>query len=67
MSPYDWKLQEVHRDPAWMTGPDGLVRKAEQTIHFLKDLEEKAHLYTTLGVAHSSSSDWKRALKHGLN
>lgn len=41
MSPYDLKLQDVHRDLAWMTGPEGLVRKAEQPVHFLKDPEEK--------------------------
>lgn len=36
MSPYDFKLQDVHHDLSWMTGPDGLVMKAEQTVHFLK-------------------------------
>lgn len=36
MSPYDFKLQDVHRDLSWMAGPDGLVMKAEQTVHFLK-------------------------------
>lgn len=41
MSPHDFKFELVHRDLSWKTDPDGLVKEAELTFHFLKDPEEE--------------------------
>lgn len=41
ISPYDFKLQVVHCDLSWETDPDGFVKKAEQTGHFLWDTGQK--------------------------
>lgn len=37
----DFELQVVQRNLSWKINPDGLVRKAEQTVHFLKEAEKK--------------------------
>lgn len=31
----------MHRDLSWKTDPGGLIKKAEQTVYFLKEAEEK--------------------------
>lgn len=56
MSLCDFKLQVVHDDLSWKKDPYGLVEKAEQTVHFLKEAE--APSWITLGVGCCSSADW---------
>lgn len=54
-----FKLQVLHRDPSGKIDPGGLVKKAEQTVHFLQEAEEKP-LSVSLWGHTSSSADWKR-------
>lgn len=47
------KLLVVLRDLWWKIDPDGLVKKAEQTVHFLMEAEEKP-LYASLWGSHTA-------------